>query len=315
MKLINRYKRLSIWNQFYVISGIVSVLSFLFVFFFYFFPYHSKDFNIIHTEIKDNTLSVFSPSGICWIYNFTGTINKSKIVNLFNKKNKQILVSIGKGDDKNIDDCGTLFCFNNKGTLIWKYKCPTDFNYSGAKSGKITIIDFWVENFYNNKTQILLNCRDADGWYQSYLSLLNNNGEHLYTYWHPGFINNIISLNENPNKKSIVFSATNNDISPLFKGEGRIYVIGKLPYNFKGEAPPLGGKSTQGNELWYLGILPKNIGVTKLLISDFNKDGVNDISIWTESGYNIHLSLKGKIIGGSATDKKDKKDIRIVKIK
>lgn len=316
MKISERYRRLSLWNKIATIASILTILGFFLAFYFYFFPYQSNKNTITHTEIKNNNLIVYSSNGISWTHNFSGTVVKSEIVKLFkNNKKSQVLVSIGEGDDKNITDCGSLYCFNNKGKLIWKHKCPTFFNYNGASSGKIKIMDFIVGNFENDENYILLSCRDANGWYQSYLSLLNNKGEQISKYWHPGFINNIALIKNKSGNKSIIFSACNNDLSPLIKGDGRIYVVGMLNYPFEGEAPPYFGKSVKGNELWYLGILPKDNSILRFLISDFNKDNQEDISIWTQSGHNAHINTLGELIGLSSTDQKEKGEFDIVKIK
>ncbi|GET34567.1 hypothetical protein PbJCM13498_34300 [Prolixibacter bellariivorans] len=306
---------LSFWNKVGFISSVLGIIGFFGGIAIHIISNHSRFSEITLVENEQNFLKVYNSTGIAWTKKFDGQIMKSDIVNLDNNSTKYVLVSIGKNESLSNEDCGYLFCFDEKGNENWSYINNNKPNYNGGSSHKMIIKDFLVGNFIGNENQILLNNGDADGWYQSNITLIDKEGHFISTYWHPGFINKINVIKEKDNSLSIIFYGVNNDLSSLIEGEGYISVIGKLPPIFTGEAPPYAGKSKKGDEIWYFAILPKNNSIQKVSISDLNSDGTNDIAIWTKSGHNIYLDANGEIIGISATDKQNKSKFDLVRIK
>jgi hypothetical protein len=148
---------------------------------------------------------------------------------------------------------------------------------------------------------------DADGWYQSRLTIWDSDGSLLSSYWHPGHLHKVIIGAKTPRHPPlIVVGAVNNDLRSLFDAEHSIGAVFCLdPRDAGGEAPPFAGRSSRGWSgagVWYGVLLPENQSVQRLQVLDRDRDGEREISVWTSTGHVFYLTFEGEVIGRASSD-------------
>jgi hypothetical protein len=74
------------------------------------------------------------------------------------------------------------------------------------------------------------------------------------------------------------------------------------PAAVTGEAPPYFGQSTKGSQLWYGIFVPTRNVVERMEVVDFDRDGRNEISVWTSSRSVFYLSFDGMVQRVSRSD-------------
>ncbi len=253
-------------------------------------------------EIRKDYFEVQSKlKNVLWCQSVSGEIVNGVIIDINNDQIKEIIIGIG-GQGK---DSGKLIAFDYRGEVLWEFWPNFDFNYSGGRSEKLTMNGFEVCNLFSSKNkQIVSYFIDSHGWYQSCLCVIDASGSLLGLYWHPGHIHHVkIGSQNNEFPKSIIVGAINNDLRRRYTGSGHVYSVFLLdPKNIKGEAPPYYGKIGKGSQKWYGVLLPKNEGIHRLDILDFNKDGKNEICVWTSKGHIFYLDFRARLVGKGVSD-------------
>jgi len=240
-------------------------------------------------------------SNVLWSQSVSGEIVKGVIADINNDQIKEIIIGIG-GQGK---DSGKLIVFDWRGEVLWEFYPDADSNYTGGKSGKLCLTGFEVCNLFSSKEkQIVSYFMDSHGWYSSCLCVNDASGSLSGRYWHSGHIHHIkIGSQNNEFPKSILVGAINNDLKPYIKGSGHVFSVFLLDSkNIDGESPPYHGKIGKGTQKWYGVLLPKNEGISRLDIIDSNKNGKNEICVWTSNGHIFYLDFDAQLIGKGLSD-------------
>lgn len=316
MKLIDRYRKLTFWNKIAFWGSMASVFAIPFALILFFFSINKSQPDIsnykVYTEpysikIDDNYFEVLTKlKNILWSHTVSGKISKTMIIDITGNGKNEVILGV-KGNGK---DSGKIIAFNNAGKILWEFINTNNFNYSGGTSGEMIVTNFEVADLYSNgEKQIVSLFIDSQGWYQSCITIINDEGELISKYWNPGHLYHLKIGAENDNRNNkIAVGGLNNDLRSRFPGKGNIYSFFLLdPLDVKGEAPPYYGISNSGSQLWYGVILPKESGLTQLDIIDSNNDGIKEISIWTNIGHQFLISFSGEVISHRMGDAAEKK--------
>ncbi|HXO22488.1 MAG TPA: hypothetical protein VOA87_21415 [Thermoanaerobaculia bacterium] len=158
--------------------------------------------------------------------------------------------------------------------------------------------------FRQGTRQIVALAIDSQAWYQSRLCIFDHDGKLLSSYWHPGHLHKVVIGAPTPSAAPrIIVAGVNNDLPSFLTTKGLVGAVFMLdPHNVRGEAPPFLGRSEHGSQLWYGVLLPENQQVTSLELTDRDRDGAKQISVWTSTGHAFYLDFAGHVLTASATD-------------
>ncbi len=253
-------------------------------------------------RVDGGRIIVLSKKKVLWNHDFKVKEIIAEISDLDGDGTKEVIVGL-KGEEKR---AGTILAFDYKGDIVWEFQ-PTEItsNYRGGKSNRVTISDLLVTSLFDEKVKdIVVLYRDAHGWYQSCVALLNGKGKLSAKYWHPGHLTQVlVGSEERDGPKKIAVVGINNDLGGKFPGADYLRCVFLLdPNRIHGEAPPYLGKLKRGSQEWYGIILPKGIGFHRVDIVDHDDDGKNSICVWTSTGHVFYVDFQGRLIGRGRSD-------------
>lgn len=255
-----------------------------------------------YVDLDESRLVVYNrKNNVLWTENFVGDVMTGVVIDIVGDRVKEVIVGIG-GES---EDAGRVIAFDASGKELWSYLPKSRKYYSGGSSNKLTVQTLMVANLCNDREKkIIVLYRDAHGWYQSRLVLLDASGKKTGSYWHPGHLSKVVLGSEDGGYPlKILVGGLNNDISGSFDETGYIYGIFLLdPTNIQGEAPPYYGQMRIGHQEWYGIILPRGESVHRLEIIDHDNDNKNEICAWTNKGHIFYLNFSGQIIGLGQSD-------------
>lgn len=235
------------------------------------------------------------------MHRLSGQVAKSEIVDLDGDGSHEIVVGVqGSGQD-----VGTIMALSARGEVLWSADTTAPYNYSGGGSGQMAIRNFAVADLFDRDTlQIVALATDAQGWYQSRLTIIDEHGKELSGYWHPGHLHHLaIGARSQDQPRRIIVAGLNNDLRTFLGVRNSIPVVFAFdPLAVSGEAPPYLGKIKSGSHLWYGIITPEINSVRRLDVVDRNGDGVNEISVWTTQDHIFYLDFDGRVIGKASGD-------------
>ncbi len=250
----------------------------------------------------DNFFNVISAAGVrIWGDEVSGRISHAEVADLNTDGKNEVVISVNTGGE----DTGKILAFGYDGTRLWSADTTAEFNYSGGRSDRMAVNDFAIGDlFRQGRLQTVALSRDAQGWYQSRLTVWDHDGTLLSSFWHPGHLTEVLIASRTPDHPPrIIVSAVNNDLRPFFEEKGCIGALFMLdPTEVRGEALPYAGRSEPGPHLWYGVFAPGSQHVTRLEIVDYDHDGHNDISAWTSTGYAFYINFDGEVINVGGGD-------------
>jgi hypothetical protein len=306
MKITKRFAKLSIWNKLGVIGGLASIFGIIIGILPFFFKdsINISDIQPFETVIKENIIETYNQKKtLLWIQKIDGNISKAIIDDINRDNKKEVIIGI---DGIGVDS-GKIICYDFDGDIIWSTDTAMRFNYTGGRSGKMCIRDFVIFSSDNDKNKykyIISLSIDYQGWYQSVVSMLTYSGKRIAYYWNPGHLHFLkVGKQLSTFSNLVVIGGISNDLSTEFEGKGYnncVFLVN--PLSMSGEAPPYFGFSTKGTHIWYGIIIPKGENITKIDIIDFNQDGANEISIWTDKGHSLYLDFQGRLLSKGFSD-------------
>lgn len=238
-------------------------------------------------------------NNVIWSGQVDGRISSTAIVDINNDNYNEVIIGVGSLGN----DTGKIICYSNIGKKIWEYNTNEYQNYNGGSSGKLSVHKFVIDKIFNNTNQIVIISLDSQGWYQSKVSIIDDEGKLVSYYWHPGIIGNIRILSRTKESKKYIFiDGVNNDLGSIVEGSGYVSCIFQMDETSWGEAPPYLGNIGKGKVNWYNIISPKGTIITRLEAVDINHTGENIVCLWTDKGNIFYLDFSGKVIGKSYAD-------------
>ena len=256
----------------------------------------------VTARVIDHYFNVFSESGYrLWGHSVSGRIVRAEVADLNGDGKNEVVVGVDTGGE----DTGKILAYGFSGELLWSRDTTEEFNYSGGRSERMTVRSFTVADLFRRGTrEVLALSVDAQGWYQSILTIWDANGKKLASYWHPGHLQQIVIGAPTPeHPQRIIVGGLNNDLRPVLKTQHSVGAVFMLdPQKVGGEAPPYFGNSRRGSHLWYGILLPENQSIGSLEILDRNDDGRKDISVWTSTGHVFYIDFEGQVIAKGRGD-------------
>lgn len=256
----------------------------------------------VRVRVENNFLNVFDEAGVrLWGKEISGRIAEAEVTDLDGDGTNEVVVGVGNGGE----DTGKILTFDHSGELLWTANTTSEYNYSGGHGERLALRTFAVGDlFRQGRQQIVALSVDADGWYQSRLTIWDSYGQLLSEYWHPGHLHEVLIASKTPqHPRRIVVGAVNNDLRGAFSAEHSIGALFCLdPGEIHGEAPPYAGRSERGSHVWYGVFLPENQSVERLEVLDRDHDGETEISVWTSTGHVFYLTFEGEIVGRARSD-------------
>jgi hypothetical protein len=238
---------------------------------------------------------------LLWVRRVSGTIARARVVDLNGDGSPEVIVGVGSGGT----DTGKVLAFDCKGDSFWTSTTTAPFNYDGGHSDRMSVVELAIADLFGSgRQQVVSLSIDSQAWFQSRLCIFDSDGGVLSSYWHPGHLHKVVIGSEQPEApKRIIVAGVNNNLRAAFAGKGEVSVVFMLdPHNVQGEAPPYGGRSGPGTELWYGVILPRGPEIVLLDVLDHDDDGRNEIIAWTNKSHILYLGFDGKLIGGGGGD-------------
>ncbi len=255
-----------------------------------------------YVDLDECRLVVYNrKNDVLWTEKFGGEVMAGVVIDIVGDRVKEVIVGVG-GES---EDTGKVIAFDASGKELWSYLPKMRKYYSGGSSNKLAVQTLVVESLFDDQEkEIVVLYRDAHGWYQSRLVLLDAAGNKIGSYWHPGILGRVVLGSEDGGYPlNILVGGLNNDISSQFDGTGYIYGVFLLnPTNIQGEAPPYYGQIRRGSQKWYGLILPRGESTHRLEIIDHDNDKKNEICVWTNKGHIFYLNFSGQIIGLGQSD-------------
>ena len=260
------------------------------------------EFQPVRVLEMDNFFNVISAAGVrIWGDEVSGPISHAEVADLNTDGKNEVIVGVNSGGE----DTGKIIAFGYDGSRLWTADTTAEFNYNGGHSDRLAVTSFAIGDlFRQGRLQIVALSRDAQGWYQSRLTIWDSDGKLLSSYWHPGHLGEVrIASRSLDHPQRIIVSGVNNDLRPYFNEKGSIGALFMLdPKDVRGEALPFAGGSEHGPHLWYGVFVPGSQYVNRLEIVDYDHDGHQDISAWTSTGYAFYINFDGEVIGGGGGD-------------
>lgn len=254
-------------------------------------------------RFMDRSFNVFNRSGLwLWGDQVDGIVAHTETADLDGDGRNEVVVGVGPGGE----DTGKILVFDESGELRWSAETTTRFNYAGGQSGRMTVRTFLTGDlFRRGQRQVVVLSQDAEGWYQSRLSVLDSDGRLLSSYHHPGHLHRVALGAPSPEEAPrILVAGLNNDLRPRFKSEANVGAVFVLdPADIRGEAPPYYGRAGKGSHLWYGVLSPAGQAIERLEVVDRDQDGTREISVWTSSGFAFYLDFAGHLLTVAGTDK------------
>jgi hypothetical protein len=253
-------------------------------------------------RVLDNYFNVFNEEGVrVWGGNTAGRIVHAEVADLHGDGKNEVVVGVGTGGE----DTGMVQAFGWDGKPLWTADTSAGFNYSGGHSDRLTVQAMVVADlFRQGSKQVVVLANDAQGWYQSRLTIWDGDGALRGSYWHPGHLHHVVVGAPTPQEPPrLIVAGVNNDLRPFFEAEKSLAAVFMLdPASIRGEAPPYFGRAGQGHCLWYGILVPQGQNVVKLEVLDRDRDGRQDISFWTEAGHVYYADFDGRVFVRGASD-------------
>lgn len=253
-------------------------------------------------EGEGEFLKVYNKKGnVLWMHRVVGLAARHAIADLDGDGSKEVVLGVQERGE----DTGKVIALDARGNVLWSTDTASPYNYSGARSGKMAINALETADlFKRGKRQVVALSIDAQGWYQSCLTIIESDGRILSSYWHPGHLHHLaIGARSASEPLRIAVAGVNNDLRSVLKTKDSVPGVFLLdPLAVSGEAPPYLGKTKAGSHVWYGIIAPTDNEVDRLDVVDRDGDHQNEISVWTRMGHVLYLNFDGKVIGRAGGD-------------
>jgi len=253
-------------------------------------------------RVTGSFFNVFDETGVrLWGKEVSGRIKGVEVTDLDGDGGNEVVVGVGGGGE----DTGKILAFDHTGKRLWVADTTAGFNYDGGHSDRLAINALAVDDlFRTGRQQIVALSVDAAGWYQSRLTVWDEAGRLLSSYWHPGHLHKLAVGSRTADERSRIFvGGINNDLRGLLGTEQSVGVVFSVdPRHVEGEAPPYAGHSQRGSHLWYGVLLPEGQSVQRLEIVDRDRDGESELSVWTSTGHVYYLAFDGQLLGKARSD-------------
>ena len=276
-------------------------------------------------EVRDQVVTVYdTESNLLWKKDIEGPVEKKNchIVDLDGDGQNEVVIAMLGYDDHPLG--GQVLVFDKSRNLKWKFGQELLPPFGVNLSGKYAIRELYVDDYLqDNKRQVLVLFNDAHGWSGACACLLNHDGSHMWTYWHPGHITKATAgCSQKGGRKKIIFEAINNQYAKLIPGPfpdspksdnpRAIFMLDPVPAE---TAPPFHDSPIKGIKQlqWYQLISPEPTGLDRLDIVDKNHNGHYQIAAWFSAGQVLYLDFSGKVIDGVPVTKNNR-PIRLVEV-
>ena len=218
---------------------------------------------ISNVDVNRNMVTVYSEFGrSLWSKYFDSEIVEYIIIDLDQDYRYEVILGFGTGNF----DSGYIYVFNWKGEKILSIDPPRSNPYSDFSSvARFSVEDFIVDNFGTNENKIVVSWSEED-YHKSKVTLFDNDLQEIWSYWNPGYINELILQDiDSDGIKEIIFTGWNNDlfkIRELSSSENPFKFVAVVKANSSGgQAPPYFiYDMPDGDHLWYLISFPQGIG-------------------------------------------------------
>ncbi len=243
---------------------------------------------------------------LLWVRRVGGTVSHGLVADLDGDGSREVVVGVDNGGE----DTGKVIAFDCKGDRSWSTDTGPPFNYDGGHGDRMVVTRLAAGDLFGSgQQQIVSLSQDSQGFYPSRLCIFDSDGRLRSSYWHPGHLHRLAFGSETPgDAKRIFVSGVNNDLRSAFQAGGNVPVVFMLdPHSVGGEAPPYAGRSGRGTELWY-GLLvpsvvsPPGLEISRLEVLDRDRDGRNEINIWSNKSHILYLGFNGRLIESSLGD-------------
>ena len=212
------------------------------------------DWNPALAEVKENYLIVKNKSkDVLWDVLLPSRIMLSfpkrteplvKLTDLDDDGRNEVLVGINFTKETT----GKILCFNYKKEKLWEFSCGDSGIYQGC-NGYFFPGNILVEDLFGDSTKEIIVNSAHSIWFPDQLAVLDEKGNKLSEYWHPGVLNCLYCLDfDNDGKKEIILGGGNNRLGwrPVVSILDPKRVFGQaMPYNAAKEIE-------KAKEEWYI---------------------------------------------------------------
>jgi hypothetical protein len=257
-----------------------------------------------HARVEGGVVEVFSEAGaLLWVHKVNDTAVKAQVVDLnFDCKNEVVVGAASLGPD-----AGKVQALDYQGKDLWSVSAPREYIYQGSHGELMSVRALEVAELFprdqGRTRQVVVLYHDALGWYPARLSILDADGSLLSTYFHPGHLHFLsIGASKAGEPPQIFVGGVSNDLRRFVPGEDNEHadvVFALDPRSIRGqraEGPPYFGSIGEGNHSWFGVLQPKGVGISRLLLLDYNHDGINELCVWTEKAHVLYLDFSGRLV-------------------
>lgn len=247
-----------------------------------------------HLTAIGERLRVYAADGrLLWTRAASGRIAQAEIGDLDGDCSREVVVGISTEGS----DTGWVRAFDCKGNEVWSVDttAPSPYAWAGT-SGRLAVARLALADvFGSGAAEVLALSYDAHGWFPSRLSIIDAAGRIQASYWHPGHLwHLLVGAAGADQPRRIVVAGKNNDLGAGVEGSEYVDVVLAFdPANVGGHGPPYHSDLERGTELWYGAILPKEVNVKALQITDRDHDGRNEIAVLMNRGHFLYLDFDG----------------------
>ncbi len=276
----------------------------------------------IHTDYPQMIVAYDEQGNILWQKNLKTKVRKVEVYDIDQDGSNEVIAATYRSGSADWGERpGRLFVWNEQGEQITAYNLWKPSIYP-AHEPEINIGDFQITDLEKDgKLDIVVSTAGVE-YYPSRLAILHfqdSTFTEVKTYWHPGYLTNLLIEDFNDDGFPDIFcTAANNDFKrvPAFKTReahlrSMFLLDGRSIY---GQAPPYLGNAPQGSQIWYRYITaPEGKKTTTNVAVRVMGEGEKEIHVKLVDSCFFYFNYAGDIVGRFSGDEcRDESEVHLV---